>query len=851
VRSRSIRLAFAVLAAGALAAVAWLGWRRLAAERAGGSAVERLEQALRGPGSFALLDVDLAQLRRLLGTEGARFQSALLAAVGLAEAGPAGEVSRVMLVLSRESAEVELSALLLGRFDVGALETALRRSAAQASERSARAGERALYLERVDAQSCRESRSSVALAPDRIVIAAERSLDALLDRLAQAGREPLDDPDEPLLRVQATGALALPAGVGDSAWEALLAAVRELLGANTRIRAQIRADRRGPLALELVLDSTAAERAELARRWDALRTQWRTGGDRGIPALSRWAEALELTPQGAALLGRARLDGEAADLRQLADDAVALASVAFAAVRSDPAAAQAWPVEFRDSQPLASLPSYRSEELLAGAADAIAGPFGVRVERATRRGALELDLRAIGPDLPNAPAPLESPRLVVDSVQGADGSELLDPAQPCGPARADLPQPLIRSSPAPLIEAHKTLRLRPDKALDDVGELRGHIQLDLAVRTQRVVARELRAGQTLELGGTALELRSVGSHGVAYRVRGDPAAVLFVRGLDAAGTPLAAREAWQAALPVSGQRIGALRHAGELAALEVVFALERARGGWPFALTSARPGSDGEAILVESSSFIDYAPEQYDREFHARRAGPRPGERRFLAWAAAGPFQVGLVRLGAAGGVAPQLTVIAPDIPNLTYDASGLELRLERLVLRERGPLALRVRAPVAPGHRFGRLEIEGDVELATDVAAASSDVERLAGELVLRLPARVELLELARVEPGERVAAGPVSFELEELSRDGFALRMRGPLRRFFSARAFGDADRELAVELGAIGKRDAGRGRELRFRVQGVPRRIALQLAHGSATRHYPFELVLPASVPAAPAP
>jgi hypothetical protein len=254
---------------------------------------------------------------------------------------------------------------------------------------------------------------------------------------------------------------------------------------------------------------------------------------------------------------------------------------------------------------------------------------------------------------------------------------------------------------------------------------------------------------------------------------------------------------------------------------------------------------------VESSSFIAYSAEQYDREFHALRAEPRPYGQRFTALAAAGPFQVGLVALGTGGVVAPRLTVIAPDIPNLTYNATGLELRLEQVVLRDRGAIAPGLRVPVAPGHRFGNLELEGEVQLATDVSANLADVEKLSGRLILRLPERVEVLELAEVEPGLSASSGRVSFELTELTRDGVALRMRGPLGRFFSARAFSAEGRELAVKQPQIGAPDADGSRELRFRVQGQPRRIEIQLARGSAIRRYAFELAPPVAVPAAPAP
>jgi hypothetical protein len=102
-------------------------------------------------------------------------------------------------------------------------------------------------------------------------------------------------------------------------------------------------------------------------------------------------------------------------------------------------------------------------------------------------------------------------------------------------------------------------------------------------------------------------------------------------------------------------------------------------------------------------------------------------------------------------------------------------------------------------------------------------------------------------------VQADGLGFELVELVRDGFALRMRGPLERFFSARAFGEDDHELAVKRISIGSEGADGARELSFRVQGQPRRLQIQLSRGAALRSYAFELALPAQepLPAAPHP
>ena len=482
-RNRLTRLAFAVLGVAALALGAWWTWRHLAWDRAGEAALARLEQALEGPGAFALVHADLARLRGLLGDAAPELETTLLGVIGLREVESRGEVSRALLALSREPAGVQLAAVLLGDFDVAALETALAASASVRIEEALLAGRRVLYVERIDAETCRESRVGVALDPRRIAVAEGPAIAGLLERLGDAGLGVTDGGDgETLFALRATGSLELPGGLGDAGSRALLAELSAALGDAGRIRASARTDLRARVGLEVELAAVDAPAA--------------------AALLARWAGTLHLKLEDEALRASARLDEPAVALPQLADDWLVLAASAF---QSAPSAASAvlepWPTAFRESFALAGVPAYRTDVPLAGAADAIAGPFGVRIESVRGDGALELELRAAGPDLPNTPAPAESPRLVVESVRGADGADLLD-TQACGAGRIGLSQPLLRGSPAAIVEGRKTLHLRRGAGLDAVDEIRGRVELELAVRTQSAVVRELRAGQALEVAGT-------------------------------------------------------------------------------------------------------------------------------------------------------------------------------------------------------------------------------------------------------------------------------------------------------------------------------------------------------------
>ena len=107
-------------------------------------------------------------------------------------------------------------------------------------------------------------------------------------------------------------------------------------------------------------------------------------------------------------------------------------------------------------------------------------------------------------------------------------------------------------------------------------------------------------------------------------------------------------------------------------------------------------------------------------------------------------------------------------------------------------------------------------------------------------------------VEPGATLRADDASFTLVELSRDGFALRMQGPLERFFSAQAFDQDGRELSVDALPVPLAASSGARSLRFRVEGVPQRIAVQTVRGFTSQRYPFRIALgvPAAEDGAPA-
>jgi hypothetical protein len=607
--------------------------------------------------------------------------------------------------------------------------------------------------------------------------------------------------------------------------------------------------------LRLALDVSArdeAAAAALASGWEQSRTQsedWM----QIAPALATWFTALELEREGTSVRARAERDSEA--LRELRDlpATLVLATSRDLGEADDGAKTdqvEAWPTAFLESFSLAKLPAYGSTRATSDPADAVAGPFGVRLERATRAGSddpIELTLRAYGPLIPNLP-PDAAPRFAVARALDKDGRALLREER-CGRDRNALPARMRRQSILDRTEAEKTLRLIPGARLADVERIEGQLELDLPQRIQTVRAREPRVGQVLEAPGGSLEITSVTGTSFSYRVLGDPHLV-YIRGLNPDRAALASVEAWEADLPFGDGRLGARRYAGALHSLEAIFALDVKHASYPFTLASARPGTDGASLDVESSEFIHYSAEQYQKEFGAFKGFAWPLDQTPLGSANAGPFAVGVTSLGSGTSLAPQLTVHAPSVPNLTYNATALEISLLEVGFLEGSPIRpAGARALLPVHHRYGRDYLEAIAAFDTG-APKREGLHHVSGELTLRLPHEVESASFASTEPGATLALGDVSFSLGELSRDGFALRMSGPLDRFFSAQAFGEDGRELSVDAVAV-PLAGGDARELRFHVLGQPRRIAVQLIRGYTTKSYAFRIPLGEATPAAPAP
>ena len=246
--------------------------------------------------------------------------------------------------------------------------------------------------------------------------------------------------------------------------------------------------------------------------------------------------------------------------------------------------------------------------------------------------------------------------------------------------------------------------------------------------------------------------------------------MLEVRGLGAFSRALPVSASWTQDLLFDAGRVGTRSLRGELEAIEVIFSAEVQTPKYAFRFDSVRPGTDRGEYATQSARFVEYSPEQYAAEFSPRfgvafETNPPPRAR-----TTAGPFTLALRddRRGSQPA-SRRLHVLAPDIPNLSYNLTALELNWQGH------------RVPLQPRYRFGREELTCAVEL--DALAPESS--RLEGELVLRLALGVEASRLPVLEPGRSIEDRGVRLEVIELGRDRFTARIEGDPTRLVAVAA------------------------------------------------------------------
>lgn len=800
------------------------------------------QRALATPDALALVQVDVSDLASLEPGDGtgllaeARRQ---LATHPLAALDWEDDTTHLVAALY-DGESLSTAAVLVGQFDPARLQAALAADPRFHVSEDRLGSERVWRVALDNPDSCEPGADWLIHAgPDHLAIATPERLESYLQRLKQGSAATGELASfEAFAPRRMLSALLLPAAAVSE--HPVVAALRqEVESALAPLQGGVRIGLAstpipGSSRLDIELALPGAE--GLAERWmlgrDARQQTW----SRIVPSLAALHAEIEVEGSGTELRAQARLPDEwLANAFRVTDELLVLASRSEA-WSGDSAPVQALdprPRKFRAEYPVSGLPRFDPQQPLAGPGDRVAGPFGLQV-RAVRRGAaagLEIEVEADGPLLANLGESSPVPRLVISSVRGKDGRELLA-TEACGPDRNGRPAGMLVDPSGDWMRARKTVRIDPAAGLDDVASLQGHVELPLAVRTEaETLAPEVGAVATRD--GVKVEITGVSSGSFSYRVSGEGARALEVRGLGGFSRALPVSASWTQDLLFDAGRVGTRSLRGELEQIEVIFSVEEKSPRYAYRFDNVRPGTDREETSAQSVRFVEYSPEQYQKEFSPRFGVPFETNPPPRARTTAGPFTLALREERRADESTRRLHVLAPDIPNLSYNLTALELAWDEHTV------------PLQPRYRFGREELT----CAVDLDALGPESSRMQGELVLRLAQDVGALRLDTLEPGRVVEDRGVRLEVTELGRDRFSARVDGDVTRLVAVAALNEDGEALVVE--PLDATPSGAGVLRNFRVLGQPTKLEVQVAGSFERMAYPFELDWTAQVPAAPAP
>ncbi len=339
------------------------------------------------------------------------------------------------------------------------------------------------------------------------------------------------------------------------------------------------------------------------------------------------------------------------------------------------------PAQFIETVGPDDIKPYDPKATFAGNADTSSGPFGISLsairQTKTAPKTIELEIVAKGTRLPNLIQGKEdSVELAVTSVKDQVGRELLR-AERCGPDRNGLPAKGHVMYGFPVVEAQKTVRLSETALLKDVARIEGLLALRLPSRIETVTLKGPKAGDHFDRDKTRVEVLSVDKNEISYRVSGDTARLLLVRGKNAAGKILTSGGGSSTQIP--GDALSAKQEfRGEAADIEFVIARTVEEKTFPFTLENALPRIEPDR-RSQPVAFARYPGSEFKRDLTKSFS-----VQRFMKPASttnAGPAVVDLNQIGAFLNMGLNISVYLPLVKNLEGTLSAIDVEIDSLSL--------------------------------------------------------------------------------------------------------------------------------------------------------------------------
>ena len=797
----------------------------------------------------------------------------------------------------RDSLDQVLAALVLGEEGPGGVAVALGRFEVDRIlellpkvyqvETSELAGEPVLLLVKEDPMTCQlSSPQALHLTPERLVVGSPALVGVVLERLAAGSAPAIDLAPWRAYREGKLLSLALlrpPAELvaqtphpmvqmGAKAGEKDLAKIGQVYAGASfqalppRLLFETRIASDDPAWAGTTAESYATWAAELAG-----------GVGQDLPAVTKLVEHLSVEAEGPLLVAQTALGEDFLnDAAQLPGEALRLvfAGMGMSGSGSSDLSTAALPEE--QIVPPEEVAAYRAQlshaELSAfdpaldqsfeGAAGS--GPFVIKIDAFRlaegEEGLVELEIDAMSGELPNMTVDSmhgvedrERAKLFVTAVLNAAGENLLREER-CGPDRNSKPGELQASTrysfegnvsrQVPVVSGSKSLRLKPGAGVNDIAGIQGFVELRLPTRTEVFRVEAPFDQKVVEVPGVRIKLNAGGPGEIAYEVSGEIDRVLAVRGLNAAGQQLRGAGSFSSGrLMGAGKSVGK-SFAGNPESVEFVIATEDSAERYPFEITQVAPQFDTwdwpKAYQVAATTPQEFSQAAVGVDLTAA-CEERPADGQLQ------PFQICPQSIQAQwGALQGQFKVLAPDLPGLMGNLSGLELRLDGVRLPEgvAVPIDLGSYLRLREVYDADHLEDTPWVSAEAPEALDNQSIAAVQGRLIARLPTALARVTLDVSDLGSRVThPNGLDVHLVGFFNGSLQLDVAGPrehIVQFVPRDAAGGA---LATNNSRIDETDEPGRWRASLSVSGRPQSLDIVFAETQEQQEYPFDLTIDA--------
>jgi hypothetical protein len=604
--------------------------------------------------------------------------------------------------------------------------------------------------------------------------------------------------------------------------------------------------------LEMMLageDASAASSTAFA--WQAALQDSRQQWGKQLPTVARLHDALSVSDAQGAVLMKASVDKAwLEDAARLPQELMGLVFRGAGMSMTPSGNAAAAPQERIDENPARflasvsadSLPVYQAEPPFLPEADAVSGPFGIRLSAVELSDAgdagLALTVDATHRGIPNLGDGKERVQLYVESVTDAQGNELLR-TETCGRERNPLPAAVDSQHFSNSLRGEKIVRLKPGVKQADIHRIHGHVELLLPVSTERVPLAALDQEQHIDRDGVRVVLNRTDTGTLNYKVYGDSRRLLAVRGLNAGSQPLSRTSSMSSGFLFGEGQSRSQSFAGQLASAELVLALSDVEKRFPFELSGARPRSSQSESRHAPARVPTYSLAELQREFKNAPAVPKDTAD-IMVETEAGPFRVTLNRMQSFFGLQTGFKVYAPPVPGIADSLGALALEVtaventagENLIEDQ----AVREVLQLSEDWQ-DKTRLQGQTNLHFETRTDVSDIRTLKGRLHLQLPQQIESVFIETMDVGTQVTAGEATISLQRVDDKGFSLDFGNRQPALVAVNAYNKQGDSLWVPGPRLENKD---GRWLgRFDTHGSFARVELLLATRQEQQAFAFEL------------